>query len=49
MDQIKIGGFLKDLRKEKGITQEQKEKGVGNQEVIRIVLHLVLGGGDMFS
>lgn len=23
MDQIKIGAFLKELRKEKGITQEQ--------------------------
>ena len=23
MDQIKIGGFIKELRKEKGLTQEQ--------------------------
>ena len=23
MDQIKVGAYLKDLRKEKGITQEQ--------------------------
>lgn len=23
MDQVKIGGFLRDLRKEKGVTQEQ--------------------------
>ena len=29
MDQIKIGGFLKDLRKEKGITQEQLAEKLG--------------------
>ena len=29
MDQIKIGGFLKDLRKEKGITQEQLTEKLG--------------------
>ena len=29
MDQIKVGAFLKDLRKEKGITQEQLAEGLG--------------------
>ena len=29
MDQIKVGAFLKDLRKEKGITQEQLAEKLG--------------------
>ena len=37
MDQKKIGGFLKELRNEKGITQEQlaEELGVSNRTVSR--------------
>lgn len=37
MDQKKIGGFLKELRKEKGITQEQLAEltGVSNRSVSR--------------
>ena len=37
MDQIKVGSFLKDLRKEKGITQEQlaEELGVSGRTISR--------------
>ena len=37
MDQIKVGAFLKDLRKEKGITQEQlaEELGVSGRTISR--------------
>lgn len=37
MDQVKIGAFLKDLRKEKGITQEQlaEELGVSGRTISR--------------
>lgn len=37
MDQIKIGAFLKDLRKDKGITQEQlaEELGVSGRTISR--------------
>ena len=37
MDQKKIGGFLRELRKEKGITQEQLAEltGVSNRSVSR--------------
>lgn len=28
MDQIKIGSFMKELRKEKGLTQEQLAEGI---------------------
>ncbi len=37
MDQIKIGGFLKELRKEKGLTQEQlaERMNVSNRTVSR--------------
>ncbi|MBQ5436860.1 MAG: helix-turn-helix transcriptional regulator, partial [Firmicutes bacterium] len=37
MDQIKAGAFLKDLRKEKGITQEQlaEELGVSDRTISR--------------
>ena len=37
MDQQKIGGFLKELRKERGVTQEQLAQilGVSNRSVSR--------------
>ena len=37
MDQIKVGSFLKDLRREKGITQEQlaEELGVSGRTISR--------------
>ena len=37
MNQIKIGSFLKELRNEKGITQEQfaEQLGVSNRTVSR--------------
>ena len=37
MDQIKAGAFLKDLRKDKGITQEQlaEELGVSGRTISR--------------
>ena len=37
IDQVKIGGFLKDLRKEKGLTQEQlaEKFGVSSRSVSR--------------
>ena len=37
MDQIKVGAFLKDLRREKGITQEQlaEELGVSDRTISR--------------
>ena len=37
MDQIKVGAFLKDLRKEKEITQEQlaEELGVSGRTISR--------------
>ena len=37
MDQVKIGAFLKDIRKEKGITQEQlaEELGVSGRTISR--------------
>ena len=38
MDQIKTGAFLKELRREKGITQEQlaEELGVSGQNYIPV-------------
>lgn len=38
MDQRKIGAFLKELRKEKGITQEQmaEELGVAGRTISRV-------------
>ena len=37
IDQVKIGGFLKDLRKKKGLTQEQlaEKFGVSSRSVSR--------------
>ena len=37
IDQVKIGGFLKDLRKGKGLTQEQltEKFGVSSRSVSR--------------
>ena len=37
MDQKKIGGFLKELRKEKGVTQEQlaEQFSVSNRTISR--------------
>ena len=46
MDQKKIGGFLKSLRKEKGLTQEQAAE-YSNQETKRatkiVLIYLIIG------